>query len=160
MNPILQAGVIIGVLCGAWTFVMGFTGMYKDPVMANAFFVVILIEIGGLIWGLRRTAAEGRTYGRQVAAGLLMSLIAGVIIVGSSLLFTTVAFPQYFSELEALQRQVLAGEGRTASEIEAAVAAGRSGATPVAQAAAGFIGTIVTGVLASAVIAVRVRARR
>ena len=29
MNPILSAGILIGVLCGVWTFVMGFTGWSK-----------------------------------------------------------------------------------------------------------------------------------
>jgi hypothetical protein len=33
MNPILSTGLLIGLLCGAWTFVMGFTGWYKDPVL-------------------------------------------------------------------------------------------------------------------------------
>ncbi len=71
MPAILSAGLLIGVLCGAWTFVMGFTGWYKDPTMLNLFFVVILIEIGGLIWGLRKTALEGRTYGGQIVAGTI-----------------------------------------------------------------------------------------
>src|SRR5688572_2710834 len=96
LNPILAAGLLIGVLCGVWTFVMGFTGWYKDPAMASAFFAVVLIEIGGLIWGLKKTAAQGRTYSGQVVAGTLMSIVAGVVIVGSSLLFTTVFFPDYF----------------------------------------------------------------
>lgn len=159
MHPILSAGLLIGVLCGIWTFVMGFTGWYKDPAMVSVFFVVILIEIGGLFWGLRQTAAEGRTYGGQVVAGTLMAVVAGVVIIASSLLFTMVAFPDYFTELEAMQRQMLAAQGRSAAEIEAEVAAGKVAATPMANAMAGFIGTLVTGIIASAVIAIWVRAR-
>ena len=159
MHPILSAGLLIGVLCGIWTFVMGFTGWYKDPAMVRVFFVVILIEIGGLFWGLRQTAAEGRTYGGQVVAGTLMAVVAGVVIIASSLLFTMVAFPDYFTELEAMQRQMLAAQGRSAAEIEAEVAAGKVAATPMANAMAGFIGTLVTGIIASAVIAIWVRAR-
>ena len=159
MHPILSAGLLIGVLCGIWTFVMGFTGWYKDPAMVSVFFVVILIEIGGLFWGLRQTAAEGRTYGGQVVAGTLMAVVAGVVIIASSLLFTMVAFPDYFAELEAMQRQMLAAQGRSAAEIEAEVAAGKVAATPMANAMAGFIGTLVTGIIASAVIAIWVRAR-
>lgn len=159
MHPILSAGLLIGVLCGIWTFVMGFTGWYKDPAMVSVFFVVILIEIGGLFWGLRQTAAEGRTYGGQVVAGTLMAVVAGVVIIASSLLFTMVAFPDYFTELEAMQRQMLAAQGKSAAEIEAEVAAGKVAATPMANAMAGFIGTLVTGIIASAVIAIWVRAR-
>lgn len=157
MNPILSAGILIGVLCGIWTFVMGFTSWYKDPVMLNAFFLVILVEIGGLIWGLRKTAAEGRTYFGQIVAGTLMAVVAGVIIICSSLLFTTVAFPDYFTELEAAQRQMLQSQGRSAAEIDEAVRANAAASTPMGQAMAGFIGTLVTGILASAVIAIFVR---
>ena len=158
MNPILNAGLLVGVLCGLWTFVMGFTGWYKDPVMVNAFLpAVILIEIGGLIWGLRQTAAQGRSYSGQVVAGTLMSVIAGVVIIGSSLLFTTVAFPQYFTELEAMQRQMLATQGKPAADIEQTIAEGRVTMTPMANAMAGFIGTLVTGIVVSAVVAIWVR---
>ena len=157
MNPIPSAGILIGVLCAIWTFVMGFTGWYKDPVMLRAFFLVIPIEIGGLIWGLRKTAAQGRTYGGQVVAGTLMAVVAGLIIIVSSLLFTTVAFPDYFRELEAANRQILQAQGRSAAEIEEAVRASASMSTPMGQAMGGFIGTLVTGILASAVIAIVVR---
>jgi hypothetical protein len=159
MNPILNAGLLIGVLCGVWTFVMGFTGWYKDPVMVNAFLpAVILIEIGGLIWGLRQTAAQGRKYQGQVVAGTLMAVVAGVIIIVSSLLFTMVAFPDYFTELEAMQRAMLASEGKTAAEIEETVRRNQVAATPMANAMAGFIGTLVTGILLSAVLAIWIRA--
>jgi hypothetical protein len=141
MTPILSAGLLIGVLCAVWTFVMGFTGWYKDPARLNAFFLVIAIEIGGLIWGLSRTAAQGRGYGAQVVAGAMMSVIAGVVVVCSSLLFTLVAFPDYFREIEAAQRQVLQAQGRTPAEM------------------AGFIGTLLTGIVASAIIAIVLRSR-
>jgi hypothetical protein len=158
MNPILNAGLLIGVLCGVWTFVMGMTGWYKDPVMVNVFLpAVILIEIGGLIWGLRQTAAQGRGYQGQVVAGTLMSVIAGVIIIASSLVFTMAAFPNYFNELEAMQRQMLAAQGQSAAAIEEAIEAGKVAATPMANAMAGFIGTLVTGILVSAVAAIWIR---
>ena len=160
MNPIPAAGLLIGVLCGIWTFVMGFTGWYKDPSKAAAFFLVILIEVGGLIWGLRRTAAQGRTYSGQVVAGTLMSIIAGVVIIGSSLLFTQVAFPEYFQELEASYRQLLQQQGKTEAEIAAEIAAWSPGQTPMRQAMNGFIGTFVTGVVVSAIAAVWIRKKR
>ena len=121
MHPILSAGILIGALCAVWTFVMGFTGWYKDPTMATAFFLVIPIEIAGLVWGLKRTAAEERTYRAQVVAGTLMSVVAGVIIIASSLLFTTVVFPEYFREIEAAQRQMMESQGKPAAEIEQAL---------------------------------------
>lgn len=159
MNPILSAGLLIGVLCSVWTFVMGFTGWYKDPALANVFFVVILIEIGGLIWGLRRTAAQGRAYGGQILAGTMMAVVAGVIIITSSLVFTTIVFPDYFNEVERAYRAMLQQQGKSEADIEAAVRASAASGTPMAQAMSGFIGTLVTGIVASAVIAIFVRRR-
>jgi hypothetical protein len=159
MNPILSSGILIGLLCGVWTFVMGVTGWYKDPVMTNIFFVVILFEVGGLVWGLRRTAALGRNYGQQVMAGTMMAVVAGVIIVACSLVFTMVVYPDYASAIENATRATLQGQGRSEVEIAEALRANAASTTPMAQAMSGFIGTLITGIVASAVIAISIRAR-
>ena len=139
---------------------MGFTGWYKDPGKTSAFFVVIAIEAAVLIWGLRQTAAkEGRTYSGQVVAGTLMSIIGGVVIVGFSLLFTTVFFPEYFEEMESVYRAILQKDGKTEAEIAALVSEWSAGQSPILQALYGFLGTFVTGVVVSAVLAIWVRAR-
>ena len=137
MNPILNTGLLIGALCAVWMFVCGVTGWYKDPKLNLLFFLVIPIEIGGLIWGLRQTAREGRTYLAQIVAGTMMAVIAGVVIIVASLAFTAM----YPEAMEALR-------------------AADPSATPMSQALSGFIGTLVTGILASAAIAVAVRAPR
>jgi Protein of unknown function (DUF4199) len=157
MNPILSTGIMIGVLCSAWTLVMGYSGLYKDPSLANLFFLVIPIEIGCLILGLRGTAQEGRTYGGQILAGTMMAIVGGVIIIGSSLLFTTVLFPNYSQELEAMYRATLARQGKSDAEILAALQANAASWTPMSQAMSGFIGTLVTGIIGSAVIGYFVR---
>lgn len=159
MNPILGAGLLIGVLCGLWTFLMGVTGWYKDPVMVNVFFAVVLIEIGGLVWGLRRTAAEGRGYGSQIVAGTMMAIVAGVVVIASSLLFTTVVYPDYFAELEAMQIEALQQQGVPEAEIARRVSETRAATTPMGQALQGFVYTLITGILASAIIAIWVRKR-
>jgi hypothetical protein len=159
MNPILGAGLLIGVFCGLWTFVMGFTGWYKDPAMMNAFWVVVLIELFGLIWGLRQTARQGRGWASQVVAGTMMSVIAGIVVAGSSLIFTTVLFPEYFAEIERMGVEVMEREGKPAAEIARALKASRSMATPMFQAMAGFTATLITGIVASAAIALVIRAR-
>jgi hypothetical protein len=160
MNTIVKAGVLLGLLCCAWTFVMGFTGWYKDPALLNLFFLVIVIEIAVLAWALRMTAAEGRGYGGQVVAGTLISLIGGAIIFAGSLLLTMVAFPQYFTEIAAVQEQQLSAAGQSEEQIRAFMNASAPGRTPVAQAIAGFLGTVVTGVVVSAILAIFMRARK
>lgn len=160
MNAILSTGIVIGVLCSLWTLVMGYSGMYKDPSLANLFFLVIPIEIGCLVWGLRSTAREGRTFGGQILAGTMMAVVAGVIMIGTSLLFTTVLFPRYAHDLEAMYRASLATQGKSDGEIAAAVQGNAASWTPMAQAMSGFIGTLITGIVSSAIIAAFVRAKR
>lgn len=159
MNAILSTGLLIGALCAAWTLVMGYTGLYKNPSLANLFFLVVPIEIGCLVWGLRKTAREGRTYGGQILAGTMMAVVAGVIIIGSSLLFTTVLFPHYSQEVEQMYRATLLRQGKSEAEIVAALQANAASLTPMAQAMSGFIGTLVTGIVSSAVIGYFVRKR-
>jgi hypothetical protein len=89
-----------------------------------------------------------------------MAVVAGVIIICSSLLFTTVAFPDYFRELEASQRQVLQAQGRSAAEIERAIEGNAAASTPMGQAMAGFVGTLITGILTSAIIGIFIRRKR
>jgi hypothetical protein len=159
MNPILSTGIMIGVLCSLWTMVMGYSGLYKDPSLAKLFFLVILIEIAGLVWGLRKTAREGRGYAGQILAGTMMAVVAGVIIIGSSLLFTTVLFPNYSQDLERMYRVTLQQQGRSDADIAAAVQANAASWTPMAQAMSGFLGTLVSGIVGSAVIGYFVRRR-
>ena len=160
MNPVLAAGLLIGVLCAVWTFIMGATGWYKDPAMMRWFFLVIAIEVGGLIWGLRRTAAEGRNYGGQVIAGTMMATIAGVVIICSSLLFTTVVYTDYFAELEAMNVKLLRDQGVSESEIDRQIIADRASNTPMGQALLGFTYTLIAGIIASALLGIAIRGRQ
>ena len=150
MSIPIRAGILLGVLCTIWTFVMGFTGWYKDPVMLNLFFLVILVEIGIVIWALRKTAAAA-TWGGQVVNGLVLSLVASVIIFAGSLLFTTVAFPSYFTDIQAAQTEMLKAAGMSEADIKTQVAATAAMQTPFINAITGVIGTVVTGVLVAAI---------
>jgi len=150
MNIPIRAGALLGVLCVIWTFVMGFTGWYKDPVMLNLFFLVIPLEIGIVIWALRKTAPRA-TWGGQIVNGLVLSLVASVIIFAGSLLFTTVAFPTYFSDIQASQTEMLKAAGVSEADIKTQVAAAAAMQTPFVNAISGVIGTVVTGVLVAAI---------
>ena len=159
MNVTLKVGLLIGALCALWTFVMGFTGWYKDPALLNAFWVVVPIQIGLLIWGLRQTAARN-TYFRQVGTGTLMSVIAGVILFFSSLLFTVVVFPDYFKEIRGVHEQMLRAAGTPDDQVSAALKTASESQTPVIQAVSGLVGTVMTGLVASLIISVFARAKK
>lgn len=159
MKRIVQSGVLLGALVVAWTFVMGITGWYRHPSLTNLFWLVIVIEIGVLVWALRRTAEEGRGYGKQVLAGTLVAAIAAPLIFGGSMLFTTVVFPRYFEELRHAQEEMMRAQGLPADKIAEMVAEAAKGQSSLASAMSGAMGTLFTGLLASAVIAIWVRAK-
>jgi hypothetical protein len=152
MNSTLKAGILLGILVSAWTYIMGITGWYKSPVLMNLFWVVILIQIGVLVWGLRLTAVEGRSYWGQVKAGTLISLIGGVMIFCGSYLFTSVVFPNYFVEIRALGEEMLKAKGMSDIQIKAALDAQAPMQTSFMQALFGFIGTVLTGPIVSLVL--------
>jgi hypothetical protein len=152
----IRAGALLGVLCVFWTFVMGFTGWYKDPVMLNLFFLVVPLEIGIVIWALRKTA-PGASWSGQVVNGLVLSLVASVIIFAGSLLFTTVAFPSYFTDLQAARAELLKAQGVAGAEVESQAAAVAAMQTPLMNALSGVVGTVVTGIVVAAVAGVFLR---
>lgn len=158
MNPVLRGALVLGLGVVGWTFIMGFTGWYKHPSLLNLFWVVVPWQIAVLAWSLRATARTNG-YLRQVGHGLVASALAGLPIFLGSLLFTTVVFPHYFQELEALGRLVMAQKGLTPEQIEAAVRASAPTQTPRFQATAGAVGTLVTGLVVSLVAAAFLRAR-
>jgi hypothetical protein len=151
-NVTVKSGIWLGVLCVLWTLVMGVTGWYKHPVMLNMFWVVVLIEIGVLVWGLRQTAPSTAYLG-QLGNGTLIAVVGAAIIFCGSLLFTTVLYPHYFEEMRVLQTEMLRSSGRTEAEISAALEMGAMMQTPLVNALMGVLGTVVTGFLASLVIA-------
>lgn len=152
MSVPVKTGVLIGVACVLWTYVMGFTGWYKDPVMLNMFWVVVVIEIGLLIWGLRQTAAVN-AYWPQVGAGTLAAVVAAAFVFCGSMLFTSVVFPQYFDEMRAMRAEMLTADGQTADQIATIQAMAAPFQTPLINALMGVVGTVVTGFVASLVIA-------
>ena len=146
MSSTLKAGLVLGLLVTAWIFLMGVTEWYRDPVLLNlSTTVVIVIQIGVLIWGQKLTTNEERSYWSQVGAGTMMSLVGGVIIFLGSLLFTSVVFPNYFEELRALGEEMMRAEGKAATEIKAILDAQAPMQTSFMQALFGFIGTMVLG---------------
>ena|SRR6185503_3260303 len=159
MNTIVKAGLATGILCEAWAFLFGFAGWYRSSATMSLFYCVILIQIAVLVWGLMGTAREGRSYGGQIAAGTLISLIGGVIIFFGAMLFTTVVFKDYFQVTTALQEQALRAKGLPEADMRQIMAMAAKGQNPVAQGMAGFIGTVVTGVVLSLILGIFIRAK-
>ena len=120
--------------------------------------VVTVLEVVALIWGLRRTAALGRTYSGQVVAGTLMATIGAVINFGASMVVTGLLYPNFFVEVNEMSREVMRKAGQNEAQIKAAIDAAAGWQTPVRGAASAVIATVMTGIVASAIIAIWVRA--
>ena len=157
MKPTLRAGIVLGLAVMVWTFIMGFTGWYKDPALTNLFWVVILLQIGVIAWGLTLTREEGKRYGGQLMSGTLIAVYAAIIGIFSSLLFTMVVFPEYFEEIRVMQVEALAQRGMTAEQIEQTQAITDKVQTPTMNAALGFVMTIITGFIISLILAAFIR---
>ena len=152
MKAIPKAGLTLGALVVIWTFITGVAGSYKDPALQNLFWFVVVIQVGVMIWGLRLSAREGRGYGAQVGAGVLMSLIGGVIIFLGSLLFTTVVFPSYFADIRQLGEEMLRAHGMSEEMIKTQLEWQAKFQTPFMSALMGFLGTMITGLVVSLVV--------
>jgi hypothetical protein len=135
---------------------MGFTGWFKDPAMVKMLWMVIPIQLAVLVWGLRQTALEGKSYGGQLGAGTLMSIIGGAILILSAYLYVVV-FPNYYNELREMQIQFLQNQGSSPAEIDAAVATIKAEQTPTVQALFQFVSTVVLGFFASLILAAFIR---
>lgn len=157
MKSTLKAGLLLGILVVVWILVTGVTGWYKDPALQPLFYLVVLIEIGVLIWGLRLTAKEGKTYGGLIGAGTMMSIIGAVVIFFASILFTTVVYPNYFADVRQAGLEALLSKGMTADQAEAQLKMMDPMETPFVQALIGAVMTVVTGFVASLVIAAVIR---
>jgi hypothetical protein len=152
MSLTLKGGLLIGLSCAVWMYIVGFTGWYRDPALQAMFFLVIFIEVGILFWMLRRLPETEKTFAGILKAGTYMSLIAAVVIFVASYLFTTAVFPHYFEEVRTLGIETYRAQGLTEDEIKSAMAAIAPMQTPVVNALTGAIMTVVTGFLGSAVI--------
>ena len=155
-RTVLTGGVALGLGVAAWTLVMGFSGLYRHPTLSGLFFLVVPMQIGVLIWALRRTRAAGKGYGGQVMAGAQLSVIAAPIVFVQSYLFTAVIFPSYFSDIRAVYENILREQGLDEAAIAQAL---QQADTPTSfgQALTGAVATIITGLFVSAIAAVFIR---
>jgi hypothetical protein len=156
MPPTFRAGVLLGFAVATWTFVMGFTGWFKHPGLWILAWMVVPMQIAILLWTLRDLAPTSG-YGRQVWNGVSISLLGSMIIYTVTILFTTTVFPHYFQDLETLGRQIMARQGLSPAQIEAAVKAQSAMQTPRTSAMASVIGTVATGFLTSVIAAMWLR---
>ncbi len=160
MNVIIRGGVLLGVLVTAWSWIFAFTGMHKNiPLMMVFPIVATVIEIVVLVWALKKTAAQGRKWFGQVSAGTMLAFVGGSLIFATSWMLVTMLYPNYFAELNEACRNFYAASGMDQATIDKTMAESAKTQSAGMQGVIGFTATVVTGLIASAIIAIWVRAK-
>ncbi len=157
MSPIIKGGVALGIVTILISLVFGFTGMYKDPSLANFWFPM---AIGGtalvLFWTLRQTAAT-RGYGGQIVAALGIAIVAAPIILGNGFLFNGVLFPDSMEIARQNAADGMAASGLSDADVEKQLDALGFMFTPAFSAILGAVMTVVTSLVLGLIIAIFVR---
>ncbi len=160
MNMIIRGGVLLGVLVTAFSWLFAFTGMHKRPGADMTFIIVAtIIEIAVLVWALRKTAAQGRTWMGQVSAGSMLAFVGGALIFATSFMLVTQLYPNYFAELNAATAAGLRASGMDDAAVQAELAKLAPSQTPLANSVTGFVGTVLTGLIVSAILGIWIRGK-
>jgi hypothetical protein len=158
MKTIIRGGILLGILVSIWTYIFGTLGMHKNMATSILFpIVATIIELGVLVWGLKRTAAEGRRWFGQVSAGTLLAFVGGCLILATSYLYVTQVHPTYMSEMNEAALAFYRSQGMDEAKIQQMMAQQAPYQAPMAQAVMGFVGTVVTGFILSAILAIFIR---
>jgi hypothetical protein len=160
MNVIIRGGVLLGVLVTIFTWIYAFSGMHRNFGAAMTFpLVATLIEVGVLIWALKKTAAQGRHYLGQVSAGTLLAFVGGCLIFATSFMLVSQLYPSYFAEVNAAGTEYYRARGMDDAAIQIELARSTAMQTPAMQAVMGFVMTVLTGLVVSAIAAIWIRNR-
>ncbi len=158
MNMIIRGGVMLGVLVTAFSWLFAFTGMHKNPGADMTFIIVAtVIEIAVLVWALRKTATQGRTWMGQVSAGTMLAFVGGSLIFATSIMLVSYLYPNYFAEANVATEAAYRARGMDDAAVQAAMAKLTAAQTPVAQGLNGFVGTVLTGLIMSAILGIWIR---
>ncbi|MEO6463498.1 MAG: DUF4199 domain-containing protein [Candidatus Eisenbacteria bacterium] len=160
MKTIIRGGILLGVLVTIWTYIFGLTGMHKNMGSAMMFpIVATVIELGVLLWALRRTAAEGRNWFGQVSAGTMLAFVGGCLILATSYIYLTQIHPTYPNEVHEAGLALYRSQGMPEARIEELTALQAPYEAPMAKAVMGFVATVITGLILSAILAIFIRSK-
>lgn len=157
MRSSLIAGAVLFVIVMLITVVFAMTGLHTKE-STNSWFVPVAIglQLAVLVALLQFTAKENG-YGGQVKAGVIASLVAGVLILIGSYVLTSIVFPDFYPDaVDALRTRL---EAAGTGDVETAVDEFERANNPTIGALSGAVGTIVTGIAMSVAVAAFIRKR-
>ncbi|MDE0693796.1 MAG: DUF4199 domain-containing protein [Gammaproteobacteria bacterium] len=158
MNVPVRYGLILGVVAALISFVTAAMGAQMGMLAAVFPLVATVVTIVIVFLALRETAAEASWTG-QLLNSAILGAVAAVIVFVLSWLTLGVVFPNYLAEMAAATEHALASAGLAPEMIEAQVQSLEE-ATAMGQSFAGAVGTIVTCLVAGAIIGIFKRASK
>ncbi len=156
---ILKFGIFIFLPGTVVTYVLGITGWYRNESISWLTYVLLPIQIAVFIWGLNETKKLGNNYLRQLWIGAAMSLVAGVLTAIASFLYSQVFFPNYLPELRTVVETSLKEASISAERLQKELQLFDSVYSPTSLAAQSVVGSVISGFVMSAIIAIFIRAK-
>ena len=158
MNIPVKYGLILGAVAAAISFITMAMGV-QASVLALVFpLVATVVTIVIVFLALQRTATEA-TWAGQLLNSLILGAVAAAVVFVVSWLSLAAAFPNYLAESAAAAEHALASAGMAPELIEQQVRSLEE-TTAIGQAFAGAVGTIVTSLIAGAIIGIFKRQSR
>jgi Protein of unknown function (DUF4199) len=158
LGGLAVASIALAVLLG-----LHISGSLRSPDAGSIFFLTIAGHAVVLIVVLRRhhlkLAPEQASFFRLLGAGLLLSLIAGLLIALGSYLFAARVDPTYLDWLLEVSREQIAAAGLPAEAAQNELERLQGFATPRGYALQSLIGALSTGFVLTLLISVILRLR-
>jgi len=153
MGAVIKGSIGLAVAVEIVSVLFIVLGLHANPMMQLVSVgLFIVLNVGAVYWVLGQGAAEN-SYVGQLVNGLALGVIAGVLIFVFSWLTLAVIFPDALDETRAGTIEWMEAAGVPQAQLDAQIAKLEQ-ATPVSQAVSGSIGTLITSVVAAAVVAI------
>ena len=152
MNVPTKYGLILGVVAAAISFITVAMGPQVSAMAVLFPIVATVVTIVIVFLALKETAPQA-TWAGQLLNSLVLGAVAAVIVFVVSWLSLGVVFPHYLAETAAAAEHALANAGLASEMIEQQVQSLEE-STAIGQAFAGAVGTVVTCLIAGAIIGI------
>jgi fructose-specific phosphotransferase system IIC component len=154
MNSAIKAGVALAVIVEVLSVIFAVAGLHQAGLVPGLILMVLFIAltIGCVFWGLSKTASEAG-YGKQLMGAVVIGVVAGILILIFSLINLNLIFPDYLEENTVATIEALEGMNMPEQALDAQIGKLES-RTAMSESIAGMIGTLVTCIIAGAIIAI------
>lgn len=159
MHAVVKGSLVLAAAVAVVSVLFFVTGFHRNFMLSQVVFLVaaIALNVGVLVWALGKTAATSG-YGRQLLHAAGIGLLGGALVVAVSWLLLAVVFPDATAEAREGAIVYMKASGTPQAEFDRQLEM-LAKATPMSQSLQGGVGTLVTSVVAGAIVAIWKRRR-